>query len=54
MESNKQSELTRKIGTDSSMESRMTASEEGRLGSGGMEQKGTRTHGHRQQGSDFW
>ena len=49
MESNEQNELTRKTGTDSQMESRMTASvcvEGGRLRGGGIEQKGKRTHGH--------
>ena len=43
MESNEQTELTRKMGTDS--ESRMTASV-GWGGGGGIEQKGKRTHGH--------
>ena len=53
MESNEQTELTRKVGTDSSMESRMTAS--GREVRGvGIEQKGKRTHGHGQPCGDCW
>ena len=32
----------------------MTFGVRGRLGSGGIEQKGERTHGHGQQGGDFW
>ena len=51
MESNEQTELTRKMGTDSEMESRVTA--QGVLGGdGGMEQKGKKTHGHGQQCGD--
>ena len=51
MESNEQTELTRKMGTDSQMESRMTAG--GRyFGDGGIEQRGKRTHGHGQQCGD--
>ena len=36
------------------MESRMTAVGEGRLGGGGIEPKGKRTHGHGQQCGDCW
>ena len=39
MESNEQTELTRKMGTDTEMESRMTAKGVGMLGCGGIEQK---------------
>ena len=53
MESNEQTELTRKMGTDSQMESRMSAVR-GKLEDGGIEQKGKRTHGHRQQCGDSW
>ena len=53
MESNEQIELTRKMGTDSYMESRMTAKWWGVRG-GGTEQKGKRTHGHGQQCGDYW
>ena len=50
MESNEQTELPSKIGTDSQMENRMTAKVSwGRLGGGGTKQKGKRTHGHGQQ-----
>ena len=52
MESNEQTELTRKMGTDTEMESRMTAKGVGRLWGGGTEQKGKRTHGHGQQCGD--
>ena len=52
MESNEQDELTNKIKTDSQIESRLTAKGWGKLGSGGIEQKGKRTHGHRQQRGD--
>ena len=51
MESNEQAELARKMWADSEIESRMTASR-GKLGVGGTEQKGKRTHGHGQQCSD--
>ena len=54
MESNEQDELTNKIKTDSQIESRLTAKGGGKLGSGGIEQKGKRTHGHAQQCVDFW
>ena len=53
MDSNEQIELTRKMKTDSQMESRMTAGV-GRLGGGGMEQKGKRTLGHGQQCGVCW
>ena len=53
VESSKQTELINKIETDSQMESRMTATG-GRLGDGGTEQKGKRTHGRRQQCGYFW
>ena len=43
MESNKQTELTSKIKTDSQIESRRTPSGWGRVGDGGIEQKGKRT-----------
>ena len=40
------------MGTDSGLESRMTAWGQGRLEGGRIEQKGKRTHG--QQGGDCW
>ena len=46
MEYKKRTELTRKMGTDSEIESRLTA-----LG-GGIEQKRNRTHGQGQQCGD--
>ena len=50
-----QTELTRKMGTDSFIESRMTASGvELGLGGGGIEQKGKRTHGRGQRCGDCW
>ena len=51
MESNEQTELTRKIGTDSEMESKMTACGR-RLRGGGMKQKGRKRHGHGEQCGD--
>ena len=48
-----QAELTRRMGADSEMESRATASK-GRLVGGGTEQKGKRTHGYGQQCGDCW
>ena len=45
MESNEQTELTRKMGTDSQMESRMAAIGE-EDGGGGIVQKGKWTPGH--------
>ena len=53
MESNEQTELTRAMETESQMESRMTAGV-GRLGGGGIDKKGKRTHGHGQQCGDCW
>ena len=53
MESNEQAELARKMWADSEIESRMTASR-GKLGVGGTEQKGKRTHGHGQHCGDCW
>ena len=53
MESNEQTELTRKMGTDSQMESEMTAGGSS-LGDGGTEQKGKRIHGTGQQRGDCW
>ena len=53
MKSNEQTELTRAMETESQMESRMTAGV-GRLGGGGMEQKGKRTLGHGQQCGVCW
>ena len=53
MESNEQAELARKMWADSEIESRMTASR-GKLGVGGTEQKGKRTHGHGQQCGNCW
>ena len=52
MESNEQDELTNKIKTDSQIESRLTAKGGGKLGSGGIEQKGKSNHGHGQQCGD--
>ena len=52
MESNEQTELTRKMGIDSYMEKSMTASEVVRWDGGGNEQKRKRTHGHGQQCGD--
>ena len=52
MESNEQTELTRKIGTDSYTESRMTASGRGNGVLGLKKRK--RTNGHGQQFGDFW
>ena len=54
MESNEQPELARKMGTDSLIESRMTAQGGGRLGDRGTKQKVKRTHGHGQQCGDCW
>ena len=48
MGSNEYTELTRKVGADSQMESRMTAGGQ-EVGGEGIEQKGKRTHGHGQQ-----
>ena len=53
MESNEQAELARKMWADSEIESRMTASR-GKLGVGGTEQKGKRTHGHGQRCGECW
>ena len=36
------------------MRNRLTASEEGRLSGGRIEQKGKRNHGHGQQCGDCW
>ena len=47
MESNEQTELTRKMGTDSKVQSSMTA-KVGEVGGGGIELKGKRVHGHGQ------
>ena len=49
MESNEPTELTRKMGTDSYMERRMTGSR-----GGGIEQKAKGIHVHRQQYSYCW
>ena len=51
MESNEQIELTSKTKTDFKDGEQMTAKARG-LVSGGMEQKGKRTHGHGQQCGD--
>ena len=53
MESNEQTELTKKIGTDSWMEDGLTARGVAVKG-GGFEQKRQRTHGHGQQCGDCW
>ena len=52
VESNEQSELTSKIKTDSEIESRLTAINEGGLRDGGVKLKGKTTHGHGQQCGD--
>ena len=52
MESNEQTELTRKIEDRFIDGEQMTANGGGRLGGGGTEQKGKRTHGHGQQCGD--
>ena len=54
VESNEQTELTREMGPDSQVESRMTASWGRGRGAGGIEQKGKRTHAHGQQCGDDW
>ena len=54
MESNEQTERTRRTGTDPSMESRMTAQWVDRLGVEGLSKKGKRTQGHGQQCGDCW
>ena len=48
MESNEQTELMSKMQTHSQVESRMTASGEGKRRGWRDEQKGKRTHGHGQ------
>ena len=52
MESKDQTELTSKIKTDSEIESRLTAINEGGLRDGGVQLKGKTTHGHGQQCGD--
>ena len=57
MEPNEQTELTRKMGTDSQIESRTPATGRWKLGGGGIEQTGKTgkgTHGHGQQCGDCW
>ena len=53
MESDEQTKLTRKMGTDSLMETWVTALG-GLLRGGGTEQKGNRTHRHGQQCGSCW
>ena len=53
VESNEQTKLTRKMGTDSQVENRMSA-RGGRLADRGIEQKRKGTHGHGQQCGDCW
>ena len=54
MESNEQTELTRKIEDRFIDGEQMTANGGGRLGRGGTEQKGKRTHGRGQQCGVCW
>ena len=54
VESNKQTELTREMGTDSQIESRMTASVEGIEGVERLSKRGKRTHRRGQQCGDCW
>ena len=55
MDSNEQTELTRKIKADSEIESRLTAlgGRQG-VGAGDIKQKWKRTHTHEQQCGDWW
>ena len=52
VESKEQTERTRETGTDSWMESRVTAGG-GEVRGGRTERKGKRTHGHGQQCGDY-
>ena len=48
MESNEETELTRKMGSDSQIESRMASNGGRSSGGGGNKQKGKGIHGHGQ------